>query len=135
MLPTIIKTINDLNKEAGVAGVGTNAKHLTSISTVNSLVSTLSESKFGVKMCSEVYSLGVIYMTVPMTSATAERSFSTMRRIKTYLRQTMSQQRLNHCMLLHIHKDRTDRINMHDVLTSFVEANDDRVRYFGTVAH
>ena len=35
MLPTIIKTINDLNKEAGVAGVGTNAKHLTSISTVN----------------------------------------------------------------------------------------------------
>jgi hypothetical protein len=70
-------------------------------------------------------------MTVPMTSATAERSFSTMRRIKTYLRQTMGQQRLNDVMLLHIHKQRTDQIDLKSVAQAFVMANDERIRYFG----
>jgi hypothetical protein len=68
-------------------------------------------------------------MTVPMTSATAERSFSTLRRIKTYLRQTMGQQRLNDVMLLHIHKERTDRIDIKSVARAFVSANDDPIQF------
>ena len=70
-------------------------------------------------------------MNVPMTSATAERSFSTMRRIKTYLRQTMGQKRFNDVMLLHIHKQRTDQIDLKSVAQAFVMANDERIRYFG----
>ncbi|KAL4113754.1 hypothetical protein QTP88_017327 [Uroleucon formosanum] len=42
-----------------------------------------------------VYKLLKIVATLPITTATAERSFSTMRRLKTYLRNTMAENRLN----------------------------------------
>jgi len=41
-------------------------------------------------------------MVLPVTSCEAERSFSTLRRSKTYLHTTMSQQRLNGLVLLNI---------------------------------
>ena len=126
MLPSVIATVNDMNKESNVRPIAT-------VSSVKSLLITLNDSKFGAKMCAEVYRLGSIYLTVPMTSATAERSFSTMRRIKTYLRQTITQQRLNDCMLLHIHKERTYAIDMQKIAARFVESSaaaGDRFRYF-----
>ena len=43
-----------------------------------------------------------IVLTVPIASASAERSFFTMKRVKTYLRSTMSDQRLNDLCLLAI---------------------------------
>ena len=45
-----------------------------------------------------------IYFTIPVTTATAERSFSTLRRVKNYLRSSMTQQRLNHCLIAHCHQ-------------------------------
>ena len=44
-----------------------------------------------------------------MASTLAEQS-STLRRLKTFLQSTMSQPRLNHVMILHIHKDKTDQV-------------------------
>ena len=43
----------------------------------------------------------------------------------------MSQERLNHCMLLSIHKEKTDEINLKNVATVFCEANEERRRTFG----
>ena len=40
-----------------------------------------------------------IVLTVPIASATTERSFSTMKRVKTYLRSTMTDQKLNNLCL------------------------------------
>ena len=51
---------------------------------------------------------------MPATNAESERSFSAVRRIKSYLRSTMSQQRLNHLMVLHVHSDHTDKFNLVD---------------------
>ena len=45
---------------------------------------------------SEVEKLIRIYLTIPMSNATAEKSFSALKRLKTYLRATMGQKRLNH---------------------------------------
>ena len=45
-----------------------------------------------------------IFCTIPVTTSTAERSFSTLRRLKTYLRNTMGQTRLNGLALLNIHR-------------------------------
>ena len=59
-------------------------------------------------MLSEVFQLLHIIMTMPITSATAERTFSTMRRLKNFLWSTMSQTLFNNLMLLHVHKDKTD---------------------------
>lgn len=101
------------------------------MTSVRSLTELLTSSTFAKNLCLEIYTLCIIYLTVPMTSATGERSFSTMRRIKTYLRQTMGQQRLNDLMLLHIHKQQTDQIDLKTVVQSFVSVNEERSRYFG----
>jgi len=46
-----------------------------------------------------------IAMTFGMSSATAERSFSSLRRIKNYLRSTMTQERLSNLSLLYIERE------------------------------
>lgn len=46
-----------------------------------------------------------LFLTLPLTSATAERSFSTMRRLKSYLRSTMGQSRLNGLAQMTINRD------------------------------
>lgn len=46
-----------------------------------------------------------IMVTLPVTTCTSERSFSTLRRLKTYLRSTMGSDRLNGLALLNIHRD------------------------------
>ena len=56
-----------------------------------------------------------LLLVMPATNAESERSFSAVGRIKSYLRSTMSQQRLNHLMVLHVHSDHTDKINLVDV--------------------
>ena len=54
----------------------------------------------------EVHKLLKIYLTIPVTTSSAERSFSALKRIKDYLRNSMTQERLNHCMLLHMHREK-----------------------------
>ena len=44
-----------------------------------------------------------IYSTIPITTATSERSFSTLKRIKTYLRNSMAEERLTGLALISIH--------------------------------
>ena len=52
---------------------------------------------------------------------------------QTYLRSTMSQQRLNSIMLLNVHKDLTDGLALPTVARQFVDANERRRHFFGTV--
>ena len=81
-------------------------------------------------MFSEVDNLLHLYFTIPITTCTAERSFSCLRRIKTYLRSTMSEERLN-CILLHVHKEATDHLDLKEIVSMFISANDRRVSFFG----
>ena len=46
-----------------------------------------------------------ILCTLPVSVATAERSFSTLRRIKTWTRATMGEDRLSGLALMHVHRD------------------------------
>ena len=57
------------------------------------------------------------------TNATSERSFSAMKRIKTYLRRTTSGNQLNHCMLLHVRCKKTDQLNMIEITKKFLGDN------------
>lgn len=67
---------------------------------------------------------------MPATNSTSERSFSGLRRVKTYLRSTMSQDRLNHLMILHVHKERTDGLDLKAVATEFIHGSEHRLRIF-----
>ncbi len=68
---------------------------------------------------------------MPATNSSSERSFSAMRRIKTYLRSTMLQERLNSLMVIHVHKELTDNLNMKDVANEFVQISDRRLHVYG----
>ncbi|KAL5246073.1 hypothetical protein ACI65C_013481 [Semiaphis heraclei] len=54
----------------------------------------------------------IIYMTIPPTTCTIERSFSTLRRVKTWLRSTMTEQRLSGLCILSIHRQKIDDLNL-----------------------
>lgn len=62
-----------------------------------------------------------ILATLPVTTANNERAFSTMRRIKTHLRASMSDQRLNSLALISTEKDIALEIPMHVLVQSFYE--------------
>ena len=63
-------------------------------------------------LLSEICTLGKLMLVVPATTAVSERSFSALKRVKTYLRSTTGEGRLNHLMLLHVHKELADGIDM-----------------------
>ena len=73
-----------------------------------------------------------LLLVMPATNSTSERSFSCMRRVKSYLRSTMTQERLNHLMILHVHKELTDSINLCDVANEFVRVHERRYQVFGS---
>lgn len=51
----------------------------------------------------------VLYLTIPPTTCTVERSFSTLRRVKTWLRSTTGEDRLSSLCLLSVHRTRAKR--------------------------
>lgn len=80
---------------------------------------------------SEICTLLKLIIVTPATNAISERSASALRRIKTYLRSTMSQARLNHLLLLHTHKGRTDGLHLASCLQEFVDGRERRSDVFG----
>ena len=82
-------------------------------------------------LISEVVTLLQLILILPSTNAVSERTFSARRRLKTYLRATMNQERLNHLLLLHVHKELTDKLSCIDVASSFVADSEHRLSVFG----
>jgi hypothetical protein len=69
----------------------------------------------------------------PASSASAERSFSSLRRLKTYMRSTCGQLRLNNIALCHVHKDVLDQLDVDKLMTEFVLKHDSRGIIFGKI--
>ena len=88
---------------------------LKKVTSVRTVVDIMQETPGGKLMFGKIRKLAQILMTIPVSTATAERSFSALRRLKTYLRSTMTQQRLNSIALAHCHKQQLDNINMRHV--------------------
>ncbi len=120
MLPDAIKTAHE--------GTPVTIKRVTNLRTV---ADTLNQSAIYKGMLGEVDKVLHAYFTFPVTSATAERSFSSLRRIKTFLRNTMTHQRLNNLFLLYVHSERTDTLDLIAIAKEFVATNNRRMNYFG----
>ena len=82
-------------------------------------------------LMSEVCTVLKLVLVLPATNAISERSFSALRRVKTYLRSTMLQIRLNNLLVLHVHKSHTDSLDLITVANSFVHGSEHRVSVFG----
>ena len=79
----------------------------------------------------QVEQLVRLLLTIPCSSAEAERSFSGLRQLKTYLRNSMSHVRLNHLAVLHVHQAMTDGIDLVAVARDFIRKSDSRLTTFG----
>ncbi|XP_046472558.1 uncharacterized protein [Neodiprion pinetum] len=60
-----------------------------------------------------------IFLTLPVTSASGERTFSKLKLIKTYLRSTMCQDRLNGLAAMSIEHGICNELNFSDIIASF----------------
>jgi len=58
-------------------------------------------------------------LTILVPVASAERSFSKLKIIKTYLRSTMSEERLDELVLLYIEKEILNKINYDNLINNF----------------
>ena len=61
---------------------------------------------------SEICILLKLILVIPATNAVSERSASALRRVKTYLRSTMTQVRLNNLLILHVHKQMATNLDI-----------------------
>ncbi|GKC27759.1 zinc finger MYM-type protein 1 [Tanacetum coccineum] len=68
-------------------------------------------------------------LTIPVTVASAERSFSKLKLLKSYLRSTMSQERLNVLALIAIENNILESVN-YDDLINFASKNARRIALF-----
>ena len=68
---------------------------------------------------------------MPASNAVGERSFSALRRWKPYLNSTTGESRLNHLVMLHVHKDGTDAPTLVDVANDFVGEKENRKQLLG----
>ena len=103
-------------------------KKVTSIDTICEAMNSNSIFK---EMLPTVHQTIRLFITVPITSATSERTFSALRHLLTYLRSSMTEKRLNHCLLLHVHKELTDSVDLVAVAKEFIDSYDERKKYFG----
>ena len=83
-------------------------------------------------MITEIITLCKLLLVNPATSAAGERSFSSARRLKTWLRSTMTQTRFSNLTILNTHKQRTDKLCLIDVANEFAALNENRKSNFGT---
>ena len=67
----------------------------------------------------------------PATFCFLERSFSTARRLKSWLRSTMTSQPFNGLALLNVHKECRDQLDLMEVGNEFIDQNEQRRKHFG----
>nr|XP_017250976.1 PREDICTED: zinc finger MYM-type protein 1-like [Daucus carota subsp. sativus] len=70
-----------------------------------------------------------IFLTVPVTVASAERSFSKLKLIKTYLRSSMSQERLNGLAIISIEKELLEHIDSNIIINDFASRKARRAHF------
>lgn len=70
-----------------------------------------------------------IICTIPVTVASAERSFSKLKLIKTYLRSTMTQNRLSSLALLSIENELASSLDYNEVIRDFSRIKSRRVTF------
>jgi hypothetical protein len=71
-----------------------------------------------------------ILLTIPLTVASAERSFSKLKLLKSYTRSTMKQERLNGLAIIALEIDVLEKIKYEDIIEDFISKNTRRMLLF-----
>ena len=103
-------------------------KKVTSLDTICDVMNHNASTK---KFCPTIHVALQYYCCVPLISATAEHSFSTMRRVKNYLRSTSGSNHLNNAVFASIHPKLIDQMDLKAITNEFVIVNETRMHYIG----
>lgn len=87
------------------------------------------ENDFSTTYC-DVLSACFFYLTLPVTVASTERSFSKLKLIKNYLRNTIGQDRLSNISILNIEKEKTAQLDMSKIIHDFANMKTRKVNFF-----
>ena len=72
-----------------------------------------------------------LYLTIGVSIASCERSFSNLKMIKPYLRSTMNADRLSALSILSIERDYVQKPNFEDIVADFTSAKARKVQFWG----
>ncbi|XP_065645572.1 zinc finger MYM-type protein 1-like [Hydra vulgaris] len=81
------------------------------------------------KLYSNTWIVLRILLTIPVTVASGERSFSKLKLIKTYLRNTMLQDRLNSLSMLSIEQEIAENLDFSSLIRDFADKNARKVTF------
>jgi len=103
--------------------------HTTAVTVSDTLAEFAGQSHDVRKLLNAVERLFKFLVVLPASNATAERSFSTL----IYLRLTrpMTQERLNHVAVHHVHKTKVDALDINKIKQLFIHVNEYRRSVFG----
>lgn len=75
----------------------------------------------------ELFKLCKIAVALPVSSASCERSFSTLKLVKTYLQSTISEERLSNLGVLSIESTRSKALNLDAFVDRFARSHKRRI--------
>ena len=101
------------------------------VSNLNELMKVLLEDPTVCDLLPAVSQLVRLMLTVPATSCSSERSFSLLRRLKSYLRSTISQARLNYAAVCATYGEELSALIVDDLASEFSRRSPQRLRLFG----
>lgn len=105
-LPSVVQAFTQ--KEANMCEIG--PLELLNLLYKNGLDETYKNSSIALR----------IFLSLPTSVASNERSFSKLRRIKDYTRSTMSQERLSGLSIISIEKETAQQVDIHGVIEKFI---------------
>lgn len=94
--------------------------------TLHGIITTLQNlGKDSRSMFPDIVKLLELIMLLPATNAVSERSFSHLRRLKNYLRNSMTQKRLNNMLIIYTYRDRYE-LSAKKIVNEFIDCKPDR---------
>ena len=98
---------------------------------IKDIVKILQDSRV-ISSFPQFHKLLILFLTIPVTGAAADRSFSKLKLIKTYLRSSMAQSRLSNLAIISIENKEAKAIDRDDLIFKFALLNARRERRFQT---
>ena len=93
---------------------------------MNNVVCYLRSNLDFIDLISEFTRFIRIILTIPVSNATCERSYSTLRRLKTFVRNSLCAERLNNMTFIHVHKIDVDE----PLIDEFISRSTARINTF-----
>ena len=103
---------------------------MTAMTNFADVVRLLQQERHIADLLPELVKFIKLILIIPVTTCTAERSFSSLKRLLTYLRSTMTQYRLNSLSILHVHMEEAMKLDLNAIADEFINQNKIRCANF-----